>query len=98
ALPDYRRRPIRRAGQALRRTTNQVAERVRPEHARSPMEDTRRTVREHPVSTVLAAAAAGHVVWSVLRMGNTQPQRPGLGRTLANRFRAAHGDDSVSRH
>ncbi len=98
ALPDYRRRPIKRAGQALRRTANQVAERVRPEHAGSLMEDTRRTVREHPVSTVLAAAAAGYVVWSLLRMGNTQHQRPGVGRTLANRFRAAQGDDSVIRH
>lgn len=98
ALPDYgRRHPVKRAGQALRRTASQVAERVRPDHGGSLMEDTRRTVREHPVGTVFAAAAAGIVVWSLLRMGNSH-ERSGVSRSLANRFRAAQGEDSVLRH
>jgi hypothetical protein len=98
ALPDYgRRHPVKRAGQALRRRANEMAERVRSDHDGSLMEDTRRTVREHPVGTMLAAAAAGFVVWSLLRMGNSEHGRSGMSRTL-DRFRAAQGDDRFLRH
>lgn len=98
-LPDNGyRRPISRAGRALRRTASQVADRVRPHHAGSLVEDTRRTVREHPVSTVLTAAAAGFLVWSLLRLSNSRNARSGGRHTLAGRFRAGHGDESVLRH
>lgn len=91
-LPDYgRRRKMSRAGRAIRRTASSVADRVLPRNTPSLMEDTRRTVREHPVGTVLTAALAGYCVWSLLRAANARHGRLTTddGRTLAGRLRAA---------
>lgn len=98
-LPDHGRRSrISRARRAVRRTASSVAGRVMPHHGSSLVEDTRRTVREHPVGTVLTAAVAGFAVWSVLRMANSRHTlTTGNGRTLAGRFRAAQ-EEGVMRH
>lgn len=103
-LPDYgRRRRISRAGRAIRRTAGQVAERVRPNNGASLMDDTRRTVREHPYGSVLMAAFAGWLVWSVLRSGESRHagHEADEGRSLAGRFRSAMGrqdEESALRH
>src|SRR5690606_6142521 len=65
-LPDYGgRRRVQRAGRALRRKAHEVAERVRPQRGGDLVEDTRRTIREHPLGTVVTAALVGGLVWAV---------------------------------
>src|SRR5690606_9449106 len=98
-LPDYGgRRRVQRAGRALRRKAHEVAERVRPQRGGDLVEDTRRTIREHPLGTVVTAALVGGLVWAVLRAGNSRHRgwEAEEGRSLAGRFRAAMGRDSES--
>lgn len=98
-LPDYgRQRKIARARRAIRRTASSVVERVRP-HEGGLMEDTRRTVREHPFGTLLTAAAAGFFVWSLFRIASSRHEgsTTGHARTLAGRFREAQ-EEGVMRH
>jgi ElaB/YqjD/DUF883 family membrane-anchored ribosome-binding protein len=95
-LPDDGgRRRMRRAGRALRRTAHQVVERVRPHNGGDLIEDTRRTMREHPVGTVITAALVGGLVWAVLRAGNSHHAgwHAEEERSLAGRFRHAMGRD-----
>ena len=93
-LPDDGgRRRMRRAGRALRRTAHEVAERVRPHNGGALIEDTRRTMREHPIGTVVTAALVGGLVWAALRAGNSRHgwEAEEEGRSFAGRFRAAMG-------
>jgi ElaB/YqjD/DUF883 family membrane-anchored ribosome-binding protein len=64
---------IRRAKRSLRRTAGAVAEHVPIERASAIAADTGRTVREHPVKTLLTAAIAGYCVWSLVRYATERP-------------------------
>jgi ElaB/YqjD/DUF883 family membrane-anchored ribosome-binding protein len=80
-LPGARSR-IRRAGRSLRRTAGSVAEHVPFERASAIAADTGRTVRAHPVTTLMTAAIAGYCIWSLVRYA-TERTAPGemTGRT-----------------
>ncbi|HLT89395.1 MAG TPA: hypothetical protein VKZ85_00510 [Woeseiaceae bacterium] len=100
-LPDTGRRPLSRAGRAIRRRASRMAERVRPHQELSLLEDTRRTVREHPMGTIVTAAVAGWLVWSVLRAANSRHEGAEEERTLTGRFRSMmgrEGAESTLRH
>jgi hypothetical protein len=57
---------LRRAGRNLRRTAGSLADHVPLERASRMAADTGRTLRQHPVKTVLTAAIAGYCIWSLL--------------------------------
>ncbi|MEX2124175.1 MAG: hypothetical protein WD795_09805 [Woeseia sp.] len=71
-LPDTGKypNPVRRAGRTLKRTADNVAERIPFERASTLAVDTGRAVRQHPVTTALTAAFAGYCIWSLIRYSN----------------------------
>jgi ElaB/YqjD/DUF883 family membrane-anchored ribosome-binding protein len=91
------RRRISRARRAITRTASSVAERV-PGQASSLVEDTRRTVREHPVRVALTAAIAGYFVWSLIRVANEKSENRGYGRSLADRYRTSQDEGVLRPH
>jgi len=62
-----RKSTLQRAGRSLRRTAGSMAEHVPLDRASAIAADTGRTVREHPVKTLMTAAIAGYCVWSLVR-------------------------------
>ena len=81
-----RRSTIRRAGRTLREKAGSFADHVPLERASAIAMDTGRTVREHPVKTVLTAAIAGYCIWSLIQYSTS--------RTAAGRERKASTDAS----
>lgn len=64
------RRPrstMRRAGRNLKRRASSFVDHVPLERASTFAADTGRTVRQHPVTTVLTAAVAGYAIWSLIQ-------------------------------
>lgn len=81
------RRPrsaMRRAGRKWKRRANSIADHVPLERASAFAADTGRSVREHPVTTVLAAAVAGYCIWSLIQYSTN--------RTAAGRGSRPGGD------
>lgn len=70
-----RRNRLHRAEAAIRRTAHNVAGRLPTERGASLLEDAGQTVRAHPLTVALTAAAAGCLVWSLLHLaGNSRPR------------------------
>lgn len=76
---------MRRAGRNLKRRAGSLAEHVPLERASAFAADTGRTVRQHPVTTVLAAAVAGYCIWSLVQYATH--------RTAAGQRSGARRDD-----
>ena len=87
ALPgsDDLRHRVTRAKRAIRRGAGSVADHVTPPYP-SLVEETRRTVRDHPVRVALTAAMAGYCVWSLLRLANGRASSRGNSHSLRDRF------------
>ncbi|MGH8193030.1 MAG: hypothetical protein ACREQ8_01335 [Woeseiaceae bacterium] len=90
ALPgsDDLRHRVTRAKRAIRRGAGSVADHVTPPYP-SLVEETRRTVRDHPVRVALTAAMAGYCVWSLLRLANGRASLRGNSHSLSDRFRSS---------
>lgn len=84
---------IRRAGRTLKKKAGSFADHVPLERASAIAVDTGRTVREHPVKTVLTAAIAGYCIWSLIQYSTSRTAAGGRART-----REARTDVSSGRH
>jgi hypothetical protein len=73
-----RKSSLQRAGRSLRRTAGSMAEHVPLDRASAIAADTSRTVREHPVKTLLTAAIAGYCVWSLVRFATEKASDSGM--------------------
>jgi ElaB/YqjD/DUF883 family membrane-anchored ribosome-binding protein len=84
SLSQSRRPPtaMRRAGRNLKRRASSFADHVPLERASAIAADTGRTVRQHPVTTVLTAAVAGYCIWSLVQYSTN---RTAAGRKSSNR-------------
>ena len=69
SLADSRRprSTMRRAGRDLKRRASSFVDHVPLERASAIAAETGRTVRQHPVTTVLTAAVAGYCIWSLIQ-------------------------------
>jgi ElaB/YqjD/DUF883 family membrane-anchored ribosome-binding protein len=89
SLSQSRRPPtaMRRAGRNLKRRATSFADHVPLERASAIAADTGRTVRQHPVTTVLTAAVAGYCIWSLIQYSTN--------RTAAGKSRGSGAGDNV---